>query len=73
MAKRGNNEGSIYKRADGRWAASLNLGWQNGRRKRKTFYAKTRREAGTIDCRSQSPPARLAGDQASRAGKKPVE
>jgi len=44
MAKRRNNEGSIYKWADGRWAASLNLGWQNGRRKRKTFYAKTRRE-----------------------------
>ena len=44
MAKRGNNEGSIYKRADGRWAATINLGWQDGKRKRKTFYAKTRRE-----------------------------
>ena len=27
MAKRGANEGSIYKRADGRWAATINLGW----------------------------------------------
>lgn len=44
MAKRGANEGSIYKRADGRWAATINLGWQDGKRKRKTFYAKTRRE-----------------------------
>ena len=44
MAKRGNNEGSIYKRADDRWAATINLGWQDGKRKRKTFYAKTRRE-----------------------------
>ena len=25
MAKRGNNEGSIYKRADGRWAAVVSL------------------------------------------------
>ena len=44
MAKRGKNEGSIYKRADGRWAATINLGWRDGKRKRKTFYAKTRRE-----------------------------
>ena len=44
MAKRGANEGSIYKRGDGRWAATINLGWQNGKRKRKTFYAQTRRE-----------------------------
>ena len=44
MAKRGNNEGSIYKRADGRWAATIDLGWQDGNRKRKTFYGQTRRE-----------------------------
>lgn len=44
MARRGSNEGSIYKRADGRWAAVVNLGWQDGKRRRKTFYAKTRRE-----------------------------
>ena len=25
MAKRGQNEGSIYKRKDGRWAAAINL------------------------------------------------
>ena len=44
MAKRGQNEGSIYQRKDGRWVASLNLGWLNGRRTRKDFYGDTRRE-----------------------------
>ena len=44
MAKRGANEGSIYKRADSRWAAALTLGWQDGKRRRKTFYGNTRRE-----------------------------
>jgi integrase len=43
MAKqRGHGEGSIYKRKDGRWAASLTL--EGGKRKRKTFYGKTRKE-----------------------------
>jgi integrase len=36
--KRGQNEGSIFKRKDGRWCGILNLGWENGRRKRKHFY-----------------------------------
>jgi integrase len=44
VAKRGAHEGSIYQRRDGRWAASLHLGYANGRRQRKTFYGKTRRE-----------------------------
>jgi integrase len=39
--KRGNNEGSISKRADGRWMARLTL--DGG--ERKTFYARTRQEA----------------------------
>lgn len=38
--KRGNNEGSIYKRADGRWTAAITL--PGG--KRKAFYGKTRNE-----------------------------
>ncbi|MBI4235858.1 MAG: site-specific integrase [Chloroflexi bacterium] len=38
MSKRGNSEGSIYQRKDGRWVASVSL--PNGRR--KTFYARTR-------------------------------
>jgi integrase len=44
MAKRGQNEGSIYKRKDGRWVAVLNLGYQKGKLKRKPFYGKTRAE-----------------------------
>lgn len=42
--KRGQGEGSIYKRADGRWAAAINLGYQGGKLKRKTFYGATREE-----------------------------
>jgi integrase len=45
MAKRGQNEGSIYERKDGRWAAVINLGYQNGKLKRKTFYGTTRKDA----------------------------
>lgn len=44
MSKRGMGEGSIYKRKDGRWAATIDLGWLDGRRKRKTFYGNTRRK-----------------------------
>lgn len=45
MAKRrGNGEGTISKRADGRWWARLDLGWENGKRQRKAYYGATRRE-----------------------------
>src|SRR5579883_808791 len=40
MGKRGNGEGSIYQRGDGKWVASITL--DNG--KRKVFYGKTRKE-----------------------------
>jgi len=39
--KRGQNEGSIFKRKDGRWAATISLGWHDGRRARKHFYGAT--------------------------------
>ncbi len=42
--KRGQNEGSIHKRADGRWVAILSLGYRNGKRHRKYIYGATRRE-----------------------------
>lgn len=42
--KRGQGEGTIYKRKDGRWAAAINLGYQNGKLKRKTFYGETRED-----------------------------
>ncbi|MFC2153117.1 tyrosine-type recombinase/integrase [Actinomycetota bacterium] len=41
---RGSGEGSIYRRKDGRWAASLSLGYEGTRRVRKTYYGKTRAE-----------------------------
>jgi integrase len=45
MARRGKNEGSIYRRKDGAWVASLNLGYIGGKRKRKVVYGRTRKEA----------------------------
>jgi integrase len=40
---RGQGEGSIYQRAsDGLWVAVLNLGWKDGKRDRRYFYAPTR-------------------------------
>src|SRR5215212_2652434 len=47
MAKgrRGQNEGSIYQReSDGMWVSVINLGWQDGKRKRKYLYGATRKE-----------------------------
>ncbi len=41
MAKRGQGEGTIYKRSDGRWAAAINLGYHGGKLKRKWYYGKT--------------------------------
>ena len=46
--KRGNNEGSIYQRKDGRWAAVLNLGYRDGSRWRKTFYGEKRSDVHRV-------------------------
>ncbi len=35
--KRGQGEGSIYRRKDGLWAGAVNLGYQNGKLKRKVY------------------------------------
>lgn len=43
MSKRGRGEGSICKRGDGRWMGKVDLGWQDGRRCRKSVYGRTRR------------------------------
>src|SRR5262245_44608857 len=42
--RRGHGEGSIHRRKDGSWCAIVDLGWVNGRRKRKYLYGKTRKE-----------------------------
>jgi integrase len=44
LSKRGQNEGSIYRRRDGRWAAAVSFGYLDGRLKRKTVYGSTRKE-----------------------------
>ena len=43
-ARRGQSEGSIYRRQNGLWAGAVDLGRVNGRRVRKTFYGATRKE-----------------------------
>lgn len=40
--QRGHGEGSIFKRRDGRWCAVADLGWVDGKRKRKHLYGETR-------------------------------
>jgi len=44
--RRGNNEGSIYKRKDGTWAGQVSVGYDptTGKLKRKSFYGRTRKE-----------------------------
>ena len=42
--RRGRGEGSIYKRADGRWAGAVTVGYRQGTQGRKTVYGRTRKE-----------------------------
>lgn len=43
--RRGRGEGAVFQRKDGRWVAELNLGYgPDGRRRRVTVYATTKRE-----------------------------
>ena len=43
--RRGHGEGSIYQRdSDGLWCSSVNLGYVNGKRRRKVIYGMTRKE-----------------------------
>lgn len=45
MKRRGQGEGSIFYRTDKqRWVGSLELGWQEGRRVRRSYYGQTRRD-----------------------------
>lgn len=44
-SRRGHGEGSIYQRSqDGKWCTAVDLGYVNGKRKRKYIYGKTRKE-----------------------------
>lgn len=44
--RRGNGEGSIYRRPDGTWVGQVSIGYDpaTGKLKRKSFYGKTRKE-----------------------------
>ena len=45
MSRRGKGEGGVYRRAaDGRWVAVLDLGWIDGKRRRRVVYGTTRAE-----------------------------
>jgi integrase len=68
MSRRGQNEGSIYNRQDGRWVGSLSLGFVNGKRRRKHFYASTRKEVQeklTAALRSKQLGLLVVGDKQS--------
>ena len=47
MRRRGNNEGSVYQRKDGRWVGAVTIGGGRGTQKKKLAYGKTRQEAAT--------------------------
>jgi integrase len=42
--RRGHGEGSVYRRSDGHWAGMLDLGWIDGKRKRRSVSGRTRAE-----------------------------
>jgi len=42
--RRGHGEGAIYQRADGRWVGAVDLGWDDGKRRRRVLYGRTRAE-----------------------------
>jgi hypothetical protein len=45
VKRRGHSEGAIYQReSDGKWCASVDLGFVNGKRRHKVIYGKTRKE-----------------------------
>jgi integrase len=42
--KKATGEGTVYKRADGRWTAQVYVDQSDGTRKHRTLYGRTRRE-----------------------------
>ena len=47
VARRGKNEGNVYRRKDGKWVGQVTVGYRpdNGKPIRKYTYANTREEA----------------------------
>ena len=52
MSRRANGEGTVFQRADGRYAASAYVPTRSGRQ-RRTVYGRTRDEAAGAACRSR--------------------
>ena len=44
MSRRGPREGTIRRRADGRWEGIIQVGYSAGKRVRKSFYGRTQRD-----------------------------
>src|SRR5687768_16419525 len=66
--RRGSGEGAIYERGDGKWCASVDLGWTDGKRRRKVLYGMTRAE-----CHDKLKKAlRLADEGTLSTGKAPT-
>jgi integrase len=51
-----NGSGSVYRRADGRWAGALYVNEADGRRVRRQVYGRTRKEVETkvVELRSKA-------------------
>ena len=43
--RRPKGDGAVFQRADGRWVAELDLGWIDGKRRRRQVYGRTQRQA----------------------------
>jgi integrase len=70
MTRRGPNEGTVFQRKDGRWAAGVDFGYQGGKRVRKWVIGHSRAEAAAklapvIRARDESRPV---PDQRQRLG-----
>lgn len=69
--KRGNGNGSIFQRSDGRWSAIITVGYSAaGKRLRKTIYGKSRQEVRDALTRlsSQKLDGSLSADDQERLG-----
>ncbi len=64
--KRGNGEGTIYRRKNGGWATQYTVYTAEGR-KRKTLYGKTRQEVATKLAKALSLTVRAVWSSAPRA------
>src|SRR6267142_3161144 len=66
----GRGEGSIVRRADGRWMGRVDLGWQDGKRRSKAIYSRTRRTVvdGLRDTLKAAEQGTLSADERQTIG-----